>query len=86
MPKWEKIAEAYGLDFLRIEGRSNLKGGIEKALSNASPILVEVICQNTQGLMPSVSSFKQADGRLKSNPLHIMSPTLNPLENSVELN
>lgn len=86
MPKWGKIAEAYGLNFMRIEGRSSLKNGIEKALSSTSPILVEVVCQYTQGLMPSVSSFKQADGRLKSNPLHIMSPSLTPTENSVELN
>lgn len=86
MPKWEKIAEAYGLNFMRIEGRSSLKGGIETALANTSPILVEVVCQYTQGLMPSVSSFKQDDGRLKSNPLHIMSPSLAANENSVELN
>lgn len=86
MPKWEKIAEAYGLNFMRIEGRSSLKNGIGKALSSTSPILVEVVCQYTQGLMPSVSSFKQDDGRLKSNPLHIMSPSLTSTEDSVELN
>lgn len=86
MPKWEKIAEAYDLNFMRIEDRSGLKSGIEKALSSTSPILVEVVCQYTQGLMPSVSSFKQDDGRLKSNPLHIMSPSLAATENSVELN
>lgn len=86
MPKWEKIAEAYSLDFMRIEGRSTLKSGIDTALACTSPILVEVICQYTQDLMPSVSSYKQDDGRLKSNPLHIMSPSLTPFENSVELN
>lgn len=86
MPKWEKIAEAYGLNFMRIEGRSTLESGIDAALASTSPILVEVICQYTQGLMPSVSSFKQDDGRLKSNPLHIMSPSLTPIQNSVELN
>lgn len=86
MPKWEKIAEAYGINFMRIESRSRLKNGIDQALSSTSPILVEVACQYTQGLMPSVSSFRQADGRLKSNPLHVMSPSLTPVENSVELN
>lgn len=86
MPDWEKIAEAYGLNFMRIESRARLKNGIDEALSGTSPILVEVVSQYTQGLMPSVSSFKQDDGRLKSNPLHIMSPSLATIENSVELN
>lgn len=86
MPKWEKIAEAYGLNFMRIEGRSTLKSGVSAALASTSSILVEVVCQYTQGLMPSVSSFRQDDGRLKSNPLHIMSPSLAPNNNSVELN
>ena len=86
MPNWEKIAEAYSLNFMRIENRSDLKNGIDQALSTTTPLLVEVICQYTQGLMPSVSSFKLADGRLKSNPLHVMSPSLATSENPVELN
>jgi acetolactate synthase-1/2/3 large subunit len=86
MPDWAKIADAYGLNFMRIESRSGLKNGIDNALSSKAPILVEVISQYTQGLMPSVSSFKQDDGRLKSNPLHIMSPSLATAENPVELN
>ena len=86
MPIWEKVAEAYGLKFMKIEGRTNLQNNINLALTVNSPILVEVVCQYSQGLMPSVSSFKLDDGTLKSNPLHIMSPNIDSTELTVELN
>ena len=86
MPIWEKVAEAYGLEFMKIEGRVNLQNNIKLALTVNSPILVEVICQYSQGLMPSVSSFKLDDGTLKSNPLHVMSPNIDNTELTVELN
>jgi acetolactate synthase-1/2/3 large subunit len=86
MPIWEKVAEAYGLEFMKIEGRMNLLNKIKLALSINSPILVEVICQYSQGLMPAVSSFKLDDGTLKSNPLHVMSPNIDSTELTVELN
>ena len=86
MPIWEKVAEAYGLEFMKIEGRMNLQNNIKLALTVNSPILVEVICQYSQGLMPAVSSFKLDDGTLKSNPLHVMSPNIDNTELTVELN
>jgi len=86
MPIWEKIAEAYSLNFMRIGARYRLKSGIDEALKTKVPLLVEVVCQYTQGLMPFVSSVKDENGQMKSNPLHIMSPMLIPEKNIVELN
>lgn len=86
MPIWEKIAQAYGLKFIKIERRAELRNDIDRALKSGLPLLVEVICQYNQGLMPSVSSFKLDDGTLKSNPLHVMSPTITNTGHTVELN
>ena len=86
MPNWEKIAEAYGLNFLKLNQRQTLLVGIQQALSFQKPILVEVMCQFDQGLMPSVSSRKLDNGTLESNPLHRMSPENSSNGSSLELN
>ena len=86
MPDWKKIADAYNVDYLEIPKKANLKSGLVMALSSERPLLVEVVCQRNQALMPVVSSFRDRDGALISNPLHVMSPGIECEQSLIQLN
>lgn len=86
MPDWKKMADAYNVDYLEIPRKANLKSGLAKALSSKRPLLVEVVCQMNQALMPAVSSFRDRDGTLISNPLHVMSPGIESEQSLIQLN
>lgn len=86
MPNWKKIADAYNVDYLEIPNKANLKSGLVEALSSKKPLLVEVVCQRNQALMPTVSSFRDKDGALISNPLHVMSPGIESEQSLIQFN
>lgn len=75
MPEWRRIAEAYGLRFLRISETDSLNDRISDALYGPTPVLVEVVCQPNQQLLPYVPNYIDDLGQLRSKPLNFMSPS-----------
>ncbi len=75
-PDLAKIADAYGLPFIRISNSSELTGKLELIMSEDSPVICEVMCNPAQEIIPSVASKRLADGRMKSMPLEDMYPFL----------
>ena len=79
-PDFLKIADAYGFTNYRFSTNSELEEGIEAALNNTGPVLVEVLMPEDQLLIPRVQSSKDANGNILSNSLENMFPYLSTEE------
>lgn len=75
-PDLKKIAEAYGLCYIRIEHSAELSSKLTEVFQDSRPVVCEVICNPDQEIIPSVSAIRTADGTLKSLPLEDMYPFL----------
>lgn len=79
MPDLEEVARAYQLPFKRIRDASELAQGLNEAMAQPRPMIVEVMLLSDEALSPKVAAIPQADGSMTSMPLEDMSPLL-PLE------
>lgn len=75
-PNMQKIAKAYGIPSSRIHGHKGLKEEIQRALRSTGPYLLEIMMDPRQPLLPKVSSYVRADGKLISKPMEDMWPFL----------
>ncbi len=78
IPPVAKISEAYGLPFLLINDRSKMVDQLITAIAEEGPYMIGVRAQPKQVIIPTVSSRQLPGGGLRSNPLHIMHPLLDP--------
>ncbi len=76
LPDTRKIAEAYGLPYVKIEGSENLGEKIGQVLAMHGPVVCEVMCIRDQEIVPTTSSKKLPDGRMVSKPLEDLYPFL----------
>jgi acetolactate synthase-1/2/3 large subunit len=74
MPDWRLIAEAYNLQYAIIADRNQLGTQLELVQKCKGPILIEVLAQEVQQIMPTIVSVRGEDGTFRSNPLNQMSP------------
>ncbi len=74
-PDFLKLAEAFGIPSIRIEGHP-FDEAIQEALDVSGPILVEVVLDTEQGFEPRMSSRQLQDGRIVSPRLEDMYPFL----------
>jgi len=79
MPDLEEVARAYQLPFKRIHDAAELAQGLNEAIAQLCPMIVEVMLLSNEALSPKVAAIPQADGSMTSMPLEDMSPLL-PLE------
>ncbi len=76
LPDLSKLADAYGIQYLRIENAENLASKLEKVLATSGPVLCEVIVLPEEPRIPRVVTSKGADGTLTSSPLEDLFPFL----------
>ncbi len=76
LPDTQKIANAYGIAFIRLEGAQNFSERIRKVLEMPGSVICEVMCIYDQEIVPTVSSKKLDDGRMVSKPLEDLYPFL----------
>jgi acetolactate synthase-1/2/3 large subunit len=76
LPDTRKIAEAYGIAYVKLDGSENLGEKIKKVLDMEGAVICEVMCISDQEIVPTVSSKKLDDGRMVSKPLEDMYPFL----------
>lgn len=79
-PDTERIAEAYGIRYFRISESRKLDETLESVMACREPVLCEVICLRDQEVVPTVASYKKADGTMISKPLEDMYPFLDRAE------
>ena len=75
-PDLRKIADAYGLPYVRVDDRACMSATLGEAFAGQGPLVIDVIAQPGQVIIPTVTSMKLADGSLRSKPLHLMYPDL----------
>jgi len=75
-PDWGKLAGAYGLDHLAIDGDISRLEGFHELWNSSKPVLFVVKIDPNQTYFPKISSRVTTDGSMESAPLHEMSPPL----------
>lgn len=84
-PDMEKIANAYGIPFIRCDSTENLNESIEKTLNADSFMMCEIMVDTEQGFEPKSASKRLPDGTMVSAPLEDLKPFLdrNELEENM---
>jgi len=75
-PDTQKIANAYGIKFVRVNDYDGLDNKIKEILNFDGPIICEVMLPRDQQTIPTVSSRVNPDGTMSSRPLEDMYPFL----------
>ncbi len=76
LPDTLKVANAYGLQALRILGRDDLRARIREVLAFNGPIVADVMVPDHEPRQPAVVSVTRADGSMGSKPLEDLWPFL----------
>lgn len=80
MPPLNKIAEAYGLSYRKIENMKHLRRDMSEVLNVSGPVLCEVMMSPDKVPLPKLGSRKRHDGSMESNPLEELVPPLSRKE------
>ena len=75
-PDTEKIAYAYGIRYLSVRTREEIKDKLEEFLrmeAKEGPIIFEIFCC-VQGRYPRLKAYKQDDGTFLNRPLEDLDP------------
>jgi len=75
-PEIKKIANAYGIKYVKILKTKELSKKISTVLKYDGPVICEVICQKWQKVVPTLGSMKTDDGKIVSKPFEDMYPFL----------
>lgn len=75
-PSFEKIADAYGIKYVKAADIEHLGDAIEEALSHEGPVLCEVMCIRDEAILTAVTAKKMPDGSVISLPIEDMKPFL----------
>jgi len=76
LPDMCRLAEAIGIESMRIEGVENLVRGLTRALDHRGPLVVDIATSKDESLWPKVAATPQPDGSMVSMPLEDMTPLL----------
>jgi acetolactate synthase-1/2/3 large subunit len=83
LPELEKIAQAYGLPYVKINNNQEAKELLPNIFKQTGPIIVEVMTDPFEELGPKAASKKLPDGTMVSAPLEDLAPFL-PREEFLE--
>ena len=75
-PDFAKIADAFGISYLRLERETECKQILEKFFNSEGPCICEVVVDPLQNFAPKSSSRVLSDGRIVSPSLDDMAPFL----------
>ena len=75
-PDLSKLVPAYGLRFYRAETYEKLTRIMDEISDDNAPAVCEVHCDPNEEIVPSISSVRLPDGRMKSMPPEDMYPFL----------
>ena len=79
-PPLEKLADAYGFDYLSCDSNETLTDFVSSALDEDGAVIAEVFVGTKQNFEPKSSAKKLPDGTLVSPPLEDMAPFLSDRE------
>jgi acetolactate synthase-1/2/3 large subunit len=81
MPEFTKVGEAFGIESYKVFSMEQWHSDkVQNALTNNSPVLIEIICDPSQIFQPKLAAKKLTDGSLLAPSLENMSPFLSDEE------
>ena len=78
-PDSEKIANAYGLDYISIRNETEIENKLNEFLNNKNAVICEVFCC-IQGRTPRLNAIKNDDGTFTNRPFEDMDPFIDRQE------
>ena len=75
-PDFGKIANAFGLHYVRTSDHADMAEAIRTTLASDGPAICEVIIDKTQNFAPKVSSKRLEDGSMVTAPMEDLAPFL----------
>jgi acetolactate synthase-1/2/3 large subunit len=79
-PDFGKLAEGFGLPFVRVTRNADLDAAVQATLAHDGPAVCEVMLDPSQPFSPRVSSKRLPDGQMVTAPLEDMFPFLSEAE------
>lgn len=79
-PDIQKIAWAYGIQYIKIDNINESRMLLRKVLETVGPVICEVIVDSSQNFEPKLSSKVLPDGEIVSPPIDDMFPFLDKTE------
>ena len=79
-PDLSKIAHAYDLEYIKIPDYNSLTNSLTTVFSLDIPMIIEVMCQRWQEVVPTLMGKKNEDGTISAKPLEDMYPFLSRKE------
>ena len=76
LPDLSKLADAYGVPYVRIASGANLKHELEAVLNTDGPVLCEVMVLPEEPRIPRVATRRLDNGKMESSPLEDLFPFL----------
>ena len=76
LPDWAKAFDAYGIPSVEISGNFSENAEALRLLEAAGPAAFIVNVHPDQSFLPKITSRISSDGKMKSNPIHLMDPQL----------
>lgn len=76
IPSFEKLCQPFGIPYFAVKDEPSAILAIDTAESTKGLCLLEVLCPEFQEVIPTLSSKKDANGKLISRPMHDMYPFL----------
>ena len=76
LPDWAKAFDAYGIPSVEISGNLSENAEALRLLEAAGPAAFIVNVHPDQSFLPKITSRISSDGKMKSNPIHLMDPQL----------
>lgn len=84
-PDTKKIANAYGIKFMKVSHNNMLDKTLDKVLNYDGAVICEVMTPPNQLIIPTVASEKRPDGSMVSRPLEDLYPFLSREEFKKEM-
>ncbi|HYH07572.1 MAG TPA: thiamine pyrophosphate-binding protein [Thermoanaerobaculia bacterium] len=75
-PDFQKLAEAYGLAYVKMDDPASMAERVAEVLEHDGPVICEVMVSPDQPRTPRASSFRREDGTMESRPIEDLFPFL----------
>jgi acetolactate synthase-1/2/3 large subunit len=85
LPNWEKLFDAFDIPVYAMDKSNFFDSEIDTLLNSSGPTAFLVSVDPEQTYFPKITSRVLPDGTLESNPLHLMTPDLDPILQSTLL-
>lgn len=75
-PNFCKVADAYGIESVRIENLAELHDKVKYVMESDQPVICEIICQEFAPIVPRIASRVMSDGSLRAAEFEDLFPFL----------